>query len=321
MIEDKKFDEKLLGAIKEQKIKPRPKWAFTLKNFSIWLAGFLSLILGSVAISLIFYMVRFDEFDIYRQAGNGFLKIMFLSLPIFWMIFLAIFIVFVYLNIKNTKKGYRYPTIRIIIYSLSASLFLGIIFANLGLGKTVDGILGRRAPYYDRFINPHVRMWNEADKGRLGGLVVALESQRSFTLVDLKQKEWNVQADRAERKFDSLVEVGKPIRLIGRKISDDIFEANIIIPFRSGGEFFDRLPPPPGQKFAPKKEGKENVPISEKNLSILFEKYPSLKESFVNDLLQNKDRIKKEAENDQRFVERLKSLNISQEIIDKIFSD
>ena len=140
-----------------------------------------------------FYMVKLDEFGIYRRANYGLLKIIFMCLPIFWIIFLGIFIVFIYYNVKKTKTGYRYPTLRIIVFSLSASLLLGIIFSNIGLGKKVDNVLGRRAPYYDRFINPHVRTWDEVENGRLGGLVIAMESQELFTLVDISKKEWNVK--------------------------------------------------------------------------------------------------------------------------------
>ena len=279
---DKNFPQEILDNIKDHKISPRPRWQFIFKNYFIWTIGVLSLFFGAVSISLIIFMLRYNEWPTYQRIGAGPVEFLLLVVPIFWIISLAIFVILIYFNFKNTKHGYRYRSFLVVISAVSLSVILGCGFFALGLGERIDMLLGRRAPLYDTLINPRLRFWSNPDAGRLSGLVISEEGNHNYILVDNKNKEWTVNyspeddkklieakagaklggAISATKSFldggtdldESLtIAIGRPARFIGKKVDDKDFAAQEIVPFHSGHDFFYRFEnghgkhiPPPG---------------------------------------------------------------------------
>lgn len=293
MENEKNFTQEILDNIKEHKISPRPRWQFIFKNYFIWTIGFLALFFGAVSISLIIFMLRYNEWLTYSRIGAGPIEFLLLVVPIFWILSLAIFIILVYFNFKNTKHGYRYKPLLIIFGAIIFSIILGCGFFALGMGESIDAILGRRAPLYDSLINPCLRFWSNAEAGRLSGLVVSEESQNTFILVDNNNDEWivnyipeddkkiieaklGVNLGKALIAADSIVDggkdldetavivVGHPVRFLGNKTADKEFKAKEIVPFHSGRNFFYRFEKghvPRANKEAPSNEV-PNKPIS-----------------------------------------------------------
>ena len=90
-LEDKDFNQNILEKIKAEKISPKPKWQFLLKNSLIWTLGAFSLILGAISTSLVFYMMTGEDSGIGR--GPNVLEALFFVIPFFWIICLTIFAV------------------------------------------------------------------------------------------------------------------------------------------------------------------------------------------------------------------------------------
>ncbi|MFH0854428.1 MAG: hypothetical protein V1891_02970 [bacterium] len=240
MIQNNDFDKKLLDAIKDKKIFPKPKWKFLFKKFIIWIAGILSLLLGAIAVSLIIYISKFDDRGVFRRIGKGIPEVILLSVPFFWILCLALFIFLVYLNFKKTKTGYRYSILAIIASAIFLSVLLGAVFYRAGLSMKIDDILGRKAPFYDRIINPHIQFWSKPEEGRLSGLILS-KGDNFLTVVDKLKQEWNVSFKNFQN-FDN-IKAGVPARFIGKKLSVNEFEAFEILPMRSGRGFYDRFRP------------------------------------------------------------------------------
>ena len=244
------FGEELLHKIKDEKIQPKPRWQFLLKNYFVWGLGIFSLLLGTIAVSLIFYMLRYNDADIYGRAGGHLWEKLLLIIPFFGIICLIFFIVIVLYNFKHTKKGYRYSSFIILLAVVSFSVILGVFFYAVGMGEMTDNILGKNVPFYDRIINPRVGFWSQPENGRLMGLIKAQASLSEYTLTDRNKKEWKVLIQEVEDIPDNGLELNRPVRFLGKVRSENEFIVVEILPnMPSGREFFGRfknMPSPPG---------------------------------------------------------------------------
>lgn len=240
MIKNNKFDQELLGKIKKEKIIPKPKWQFLLKDFVIWGAGIISLIVGGLANSVIIYLLRYNDWGIYSQISDSLLEFVLLTLPYFWMLFFAFFVFVIYYNIKHTKKGYRYPLSIILTASIIISIILGAIFFKAGMGQAIDDVLGEKAPFYEKIINRQMRFWSRPEQGRLSGLIISELSNNEFILIDLNHMEWIVKTEKTIIAPNVKIEAGVPIKLDGKQLSENIFYAKKIILISPGRGLFER---------------------------------------------------------------------------------
>lgn len=247
---DNRFDEKLIAKIKNAKLFPKPRWQFLLKNYVIWVSGILALIIGALAVSVMIYLLKYNDWDIYYQTKKSFLEFFILTLPYFWFIFLSIFVFIVFYNFKHTEKGYRYSSFLLASVSVILSIFLGVIFFTTGVGEKLDDVLGRQAPFYDSVFNRHVDFWSQPADGRLSGMIISQSDKTEFLLIDRSQEEWLIEAENAKSHSGEEIVVGQPINLLGREDGENIFRVDEILPVRAGRGFFHRFNSPAnGQKF------------------------------------------------------------------------
>jgi hypothetical protein len=228
---EEKFEKEILEKIKEKA--PKPRWQFLLKDYVIWFLGALSLLIGGLSSSVLIYLLVNGDWAVYGRMDFNWQELVLLFLPYFWIIILGVFVLSAYYYVKHTKKGYQYPIATVVIFSIIASIFLGGCGFVFGLGEAIDNVFGEKAPAYYEFFNPRIRIWREPEKGRLSGLVIRSE-QENFYLLDISRQEWKVYL---EKKPPFLLEIGCPVKLLGKKIKENEFYA------------FEILPPGPGQGF------------------------------------------------------------------------
>lgn len=234
------FDEKLIAKIKGENIAPRPRWHFLLKDYAVWVSGALSLLVGGAAISVIIYLLKYDDAVFRVLPRAGWWEIILLTLPYFWLLFLGLFIFILYYNLKHTQRGYRYPVWLIISASIVMSGILGGVFHSLGLGERIDRTLGRRAPFYDRVFNPQVDFWSRPEEGRLAGLVSGREG-RYISLVDRNREAWIARLAIGDGYPEEFIAVGEPVHLVGKIAGDHQFIAERVLPAGPGRDFFRRF--------------------------------------------------------------------------------
>ena len=312
------LEQKIIDKIKTGSLSPKPRWHFLLKERLVWTIGALALLIGAAAVSVMLYLANNNDWLVYEKAGRNFGAWLLLSLPYFWLVFLALFLWLLSYNLKHTKKGYRYSISLIISIAIAASILLGVAFFALGLGAKIDDVLGRRAPLYDRLFNPHIDFWSQPEEGRLAGLVIALEDEQHFILADRERGEWTV----IHTEDDSdLVIVGQPVRVVGKLSGEKEFTAQAIMTMKPGREFFKRLNPglmpPPGAGRGPG-QGPEaincNGPKSE-SLALLLSESPEFRQDFEENLLANKEMVKELSERDPSFLPSLVNLGVSPQTI------
>jgi len=245
------FENKLLAKIKEEKICPKARWRFLLKEYVVWVAGIISLLIGAAAISVMLYLFKYNDWEIYDQTRKTFLEFFILTLPYYWIVFLTIFVFIITYYFKHTKRGYRYSSLLLIGASIILSIILGGIFYIAGLGESLDNILGSRAPFYDSVINRHIDFWSKPDEGRLSGLVIEKEDGGRFILIDRGTEQWLVSTEESKPLPGAVIVVGQPIRLLGEETGNHQFKADEILPVHAGGNFFHRFNGPPTPMMRP----------------------------------------------------------------------
>ncbi len=231
------FDRKVLDKIKEDKLKPVARRYFVLKNYLVWAIGVLALLASSAALAVMTYLFQFNDFALRREINKSTLEILFLTLPYFWIIFLAAAIFIVYYNVKHTKTGYRYPFWLVTVVVFSASIILGALFSSFGWDEKLDETLARRAPLYGTMINPHVDFWSNPEEGRLVGLATSEVEGNIFNLIDRDGNVWLVYL-RSETEGKAVVVSGYPIRLLGNIKDKMEFEADMVLPLMPGKGYF-----------------------------------------------------------------------------------
>jgi hypothetical protein len=235
------FGSKLLEKMKEEKIAPKPRWQFLLKKYVVFGAGLITLIIGGLATSVIIYFFQDNSLNAYQKIDGSWLKIVFFTLPYFWLIFLAFFIFIFYYNLKHTGKGYKYSVAVVSVVSVFASLLFGAIFFQLGAGRLIDDVLGEKTPLYSQVINQQIAFWNAPEEGRLTGLVVSQISESEFILLDMDRQAWQIVTDADHYFLPGIIEIDKPIRIVGEILSDNVFQAREVFPVGPGRKFFRRF--------------------------------------------------------------------------------
>lgn len=241
MKKDKKLSSlsrDVLAMIKAKKIKPQPKWKFIWRNYFVWAISILSLLVGSLAFSVIIYMLKNSDWDIYENINNSLFKFILVTLPYFWIIFLVIFVFVADYNLKHTKRGYKYQVHFLILFSVALSMLLGSFMYNMGVGRAIDDSFAEKIPLYGKVINRmHKRgmIWYRPSDGFLAGIVVEIGDDNSFKINDIHNMVWQVDASTADMLLLGDLAVEKGVRIVGEDTStfDDLeghFRAIKVLP-------------------------------------------------------------------------------------------
>ena len=230
----------ILKKIKEEKIKPKPKWMFSLKDFGFWIIFSISLALGSISTSLIIFILRNNDWDLHRKLDHGLIKFIFITLPYFWIIFLVLFVIISYYNFKKTKSGYKYNPLLIVLINILISIILGSTLYICGLGAELEDSLERKVPPYGKMFYQRHDMWDNPEKGLIGGKIIIFENNNNFKIISLRKEEWDILSKDPVVIPKLILKEGNKNKKIGKKIDNRTFEAEEIRPFIEKQIFFER---------------------------------------------------------------------------------
>jgi len=226
----KNITRRVLEKIKKDEIKPKPRWSFVMKNYSLWVLFGISIIVGSIAASLILFILRNNEWDLHPVLGTGLSKFILLTFPYFWLIILAVFIYLTYIEIKRTKTGYKYNPLLIVLISFLVSITLGSGVYATGLGERMEKVLNR-SPLYQRMFFQKQRMWEMPGSGLIGGTITKIDSEYDFEIEDLKGNIFHIIADEESPTGNLILQEGMEVKIIGEKIDEETFKAYEVRPF------------------------------------------------------------------------------------------
>jgi amino acid transporter len=126
--------KKIMGTIHEQKICPRPKWYFLLKNTAVWFLLILALFLGAFSVGM-------QETVMEKSANPGFSAyVLFGSISFLWLLITVLFAVLAYANLRLTKDGYRYRAAWILFAVILVIIGFGVLFHHEGVNEKSESM-------------------------------------------------------------------------------------------------------------------------------------------------------------------------------------
>lgn len=222
---------KVLEKIKAEKIEPKPRWQFLLKDYFIWLVFITAVVVGGIAFCVILHIFSANDWDIYQNLGRSRLTHVLLSFPYVWLVLLGLFLALAHYNYRHTKRGYCCGTYWIVVLSVAGSLVLGIILHLGGTGKIMENTLFARIPLYQKVSCCHYRkdIWTQPEKGLLGGRILNVKNDFEFDLEDFGGFIWVVERNSQTILRNPVVIIkNENVKLIGEKKGEKRFWAKEI---------------------------------------------------------------------------------------------
>ncbi len=235
--QEKRIDvtKKVLDAIEDFKMKPKPKWHFVVQDAVVWSLGIMTTFFGAITVSVSLFALTIAPARFYLATHESIVKFWFEFIPVLWLVLFIAFIFATDYLLRKTKRGYKYSFIILTLASIFLSVLLGTVGFFVGLGKIVEERVGPHVPFH---VPPQIimeRIWSQPGKGLLTGTL-------SEDKTSIKTKEGIVfELDTSGLPViqKDLIQRSTSISLIGTTTSSNIFYVCVIIPFENKAFLLD----------------------------------------------------------------------------------
>lgn len=229
-----KASEKLIESIRDQDIRPTPRWRFTLKNSLLWLGFLLAVLLGALAFSVVLFAVQQTDFNVVSHLTHSRLELFLGLLPFVWIGFLIVFLVLAFYSVRHSRKGYKFTAARLAGYSAALSILLGTLFFIGGGAQQLEKAFAVHVSLYESVQEKKMKLWSMPEEGYLSGKIG--QANPAFLLLeDFNGKTWKVYYENAFVPPVVGLEPGETVKLIGKMLTEDEFEAAEIRPWGGPG--------------------------------------------------------------------------------------
>ena len=225
--------------MKDQNLKPIPKWRFTLKGMALWFTLFVSVILGGLAFSVILFSTQQLGFDLITHMAHSKIEFLLGLLPFLWIVLLIVFLILGMISIKNSKKGYKFSPSRLLIINTAFSILLGTLFFIGGGAQWLENAFAVKVELYESIHEKKINMWSMPENGYLSGTIESV-NEKTLSLIDFNNKRWTIDYQQAHIPPVVLLEDGEVIKLRGKMSSIDNFHAEEIRPWGGNKRFEKR---------------------------------------------------------------------------------
>lgn len=230
--------DKVLHAIKEQHIAPKPRWQFLLQRWILWVAAAFSILLGSVAFSVMLFRLVNNDWEVLKLLERTPLEHLIHTLPVLWLVVLVLFVWLAYYNARHTSGAYKYHAYWLVTGSIVMSFGVGSIMYAFGLAPQVEQLVYDQMPWAGGAHERRLETWTQPERGLLAGEVLDLGSgMKLFQLEGFDGTVWVVQrsADYSEPPRFSPA-VGAFVRVTGSIGAREqyLFVADHVYPLFSG---------------------------------------------------------------------------------------
>ncbi len=229
--------KKVIDQIKEQHITPKPRWQFFLKQWLIWVATGLSIVVGSMAFCVLLFRMVNNDWEIVSLLNRTPLQHFFDSLPLVWLLLVALFVGLAYYNARHTKGAYRYQAYWFLIGGIFLSISFGGLLYTVGFGPKVHTFVDDRLPFINHMMEEREERWIHPESGLLAGQITTMLSGASmFELVDFDRHLWVVvpAPDYLPPPPQFQLVPGVQVRMTGEEVDFNTFEADRIMPYHIG---------------------------------------------------------------------------------------
>ena len=226
----------IINRIKEKGIKPIPKSYFTIKNALLWFLFAFGVLIGAMAFSIILFSIQQTDFDLLAHMGHSKLEFLLGLLPFFWIVLLIIFLILAIVGIKNSRKGYKHSSSKLIGVSTALSILIGTLFFITGGAQKLEKAFAIRVSLYKSIEEKKTKIWSMPEEGYLSGEIQSVSVYGDTLLIlDFKGKEWRILYADAFIPPVIALEPGEQIKLVGKILSKEVFRAEDIRPWGGRG--------------------------------------------------------------------------------------
>ncbi len=250
------ISNKVLEKLKEEKIKPIPRWWYVLKNTTIWLLLIVLLLMGAAMTSLALGDIIDGDWDIQPMMGIHLLTFIFMTFPFIWVIVGLVIIFLAYYDFKYLPKSYKIGGQKYLIMIIAIVLSLGLGIYYVGGHNPIKQLLNHLPPVHDWEKQKDMR-WVNPNGGLLAGTIVKVNDEESFVIKDvLMNQEWTIDASEAKKAKGVSIKENENIKMIGEMKEGNNFIAKDIRPWQKGKDKI--LPPPPPPIFDDQKNEEQS---------------------------------------------------------------
>ena len=205
---------RVVERIKAEHLVPRSRYGFLLRNAAFWGAGAVSVALGALATAAALFEIAHAGWPLYEVTHGDIASFVVASAPYLWILALALFVGLGYLNIRHTRRGYRYPLSVVALGAVLTSLALGNALYALGAGGPIEGFIGDHPPFYRPILMREREWWLAPARGLLGGTVESAGPD-AFTLEAFDGVVWDVDGTDLSALDRATVAAGGVVRVVG----------------------------------------------------------------------------------------------------------
>lgn len=212
--------ECIIKRIQSEQITPTPKLYFRLINAAFWTIFWLSLVLGSIATTMIIYSVNELGFDLLPQSA---ITYWFRMLPVYWVGLFLVFTAVAMLGFQQTKKGYRISFLSLMLCNLGASLFLGANMYFFGGGDFLEYGVQTLVDQSQSIEQHKIILWDRPRQGVLAGTIIAVRDKQCW-IRSFRDEIWELKLP--ESSLNPVI--GLPVRVTGKVVDDSVFEVETL---------------------------------------------------------------------------------------------
>jgi len=221
---------KLIDKIKEEQVKPIPRWRFTIKDALIWLIFIFCVLFGALAFSVILFAIQQVDFSLPGHLSHSWFELLLGLVPLFWIFSLIIFLILAIFSIKNSKRGYKFTSPALVGFAAALSILIGTLFFISGGAQWLENAFATKVNIYEGIEERKTQVWSMPEDGFLSGTIISVNDS-TFELNDLKGKSWQVIYKGADIVPSVSIIDGEKIKLTGEMASENTFKADKIRPW------------------------------------------------------------------------------------------
>ena len=172
----------VLTRIKDERIAPRARVYFTIKNGLFWGLWVFTVLLGSVSVAVLIFAELNVGWETYEVTHENALTFFLETLPLIWLMLLTILTYIGLFNLRHTKTGYRYSLATIIMVGCMGSIIGGVLLHDVGADEFLEEKAAVFVPLHQTASHMREVFWNQPNRGLYAGTVETFDPD-SDTLV------------------------------------------------------------------------------------------------------------------------------------------
>ena len=223
----------VLARIQSEHLTPTPRYAFAVREYTVWTVWGLSIVIGALALAVTVYDALSTEYALYEATHDNFWTFLVGALPYVWVMIFAAMAAAAVVGVRQTKWGYRYRTSYIIGSSLLCSVLGALFFHMMGFGYALDTLLGHQIGQYMSMEKTDLAMWQAPADGRLIGVLATTPDDVIQTLQfeDAAGNLWTISNTEINDHDMRLLQSGDRVRLLGTTTDDMTFHICGVFPW------------------------------------------------------------------------------------------